>query len=247
MKPVNIYKATCLTNGKLYFGQTVQTVPQRWNAHLYDAFLNSDLYFHRALRKYGEAAFQIEKIAEAPDKEWGDYLERMFILVFDTTNREAGYNMTTGGEGGLHLPENKAKIGKASKAWWAIPENKARASASRKGLLVGERNPMFGKHPEGTPHTEETKKLLSEQKKAAFADPEYKARMSAANTGKHHTEEGKANISKGLQGNQYRKGIPHSPEVKARIKASMEAAWDRKRSSKVFHESQLTAGIEVTA
>ena len=88
---------------------------------------------------------------------------------------------------------------------------------------------MFGRHDLGTPHTEETKQYLREQKLAAYADPEYKARISAANVGKHHTEEGRANISKGLQGNQYRKGIPHDENTKARIAASMRASWERKR------------------
>jgi len=240
MKPVHIYKVTNTVNGKIYFGQTVQPVRRRWTRHLLDAAKGEkDLYLYRSINKHGVSSFRIDKIAEAPNKEWGDYLERMFILVFDSTNPEIGYNMTYGGEGGLPLPENKAKIGKASKAWWAVPENRARASASRKGLLAGERNPMFGKHPEGTPHTEETKKLLSNQKLTAYSDPEYKARMSAANTGKHHTEEGRANISKGLIGNQYRKGIPHSPEIKAKITASLKATWEKKRAVK--------AGVEVTA
>jgi hypothetical protein len=97
---------------------------------------------------------------------------------------------------------------------------------------------MFGKHPEGTPHTEETKRLLSEQKLAAFANPEYKTRMSKANTGKHHTAEGRANISKGLEGNQYRKGIPHDEATKARIAASMRASWDKKKSTSAFLDAQ---------
>lgn len=236
MKPVNIYKISNTVDGKIYIGQTVQKIRNRWNRHVLDAFKGSELYLSRAIAKHGKDAFTIDKIAEGVDEIWGNYLETLYILIYDSTNPEVGYNLTLGGEGGLHLPETKIKIGEASKKWWSDPNNKRKASESRKGLLVGERNPMFGKHPEGTPHTEETKQFLREQKLAAYSDPEYKAMMSEANTGKHHTEEGKANISKGLLGNQYRKGIPHDAETKARIAASLKATWERKRAEK---ESQL--------
>lgn len=229
MKSVNIYKITNTTNGKIYIGQTVQRVSQRWRSHKQAAENGKQLHLYFAMRKYGVDNFTLEHIATADNKEWGDYFERLYILIYNTLNPEFGYNMTTGGEGALHREENKIKIGVKSKEWWQDPENKKRASASRKGLLVGERNPMFGRHDLGTPHTEETKQHLREQKLAAYADPEYKARISAANVGKHHTEEGRANISKGLQGNQYRKGIPHDEDTKARIAASMRASWERKR------------------
>jgi group I intron endonuclease len=236
MKTVNIYKATCGVNGKIYIGQTVQKIRNRWNRHVLDATKGSQLPLSRAIMKHGKDSFTLEKISEGENESWGNYLETLYILIYDSTNPEIGYNLTHGGEGGLHLPETKVKIGEASKAWWSVPENKERASKSRKGLLVGERNPMFGR-TEGRPHTEETKKLLSETRIELFKDPEFKARMSEANKGKHHTETGRANISEGLKGNQYRKGIPHDEETKARIAASMRASWDRKNSSKTFQES----------
>ncbi len=245
MKTVNIYKITNTLNGKIYIGQTVQKIERRWSRHILDATKGSQLPFSRAIVKYGKDSFVVEKIAEGENDAWGSYLERLYILIYDSTNREIGYNLTHGGEGGLHLPETKVKIGVASREWWQNPENKKRASASRKGLLAGERNPMFGRHDLGKPHTEETKQHLSESRIELFKDPEFKARMSAANVGKHHTEEGRANISKGLLGNQYRKGIPHDEETKARIAASMRAAWDRKKSTHVFQQENV--GELVTA
>jgi group I intron endonuclease len=240
MHLVNIYKITNTANGKLYFGQTVQSVRQRWNAHVRYALSGKDMYLYRAMRKYGPEFFAIEKVDEAFGRKAGDLLESRYIAEFGTMNSEKGYNMTSGGQGGLHLPENKIKIGEKSKEWWSDPENKKRASESRKGLLVGERNPMFGKGSfTGLSHTEETKQKISEVRKDLFQDPEFKTRMSEANTGKHHTTEGKAHIAEALRGNQYRKGIPHDEETKARIAASMRLAWDRKKSHQAFLDAAV--------
>lgn len=234
MKAVNIYKITNLVNGKIYIGQTVQQVQRRWTRHLQDAEKHEhDLHLYRAIRKYGVENFKIEHIATAENKTWGDYFERLYILIYGTLDPNVGYNMTSGGEGSLHREENKLKIAEKSREWWTVPGNRERASASRKGLLIGARNPMFGRHDLGRPHTEETRRHLSKNKKEQYKDPEFKEMMSKANRGKRHTEEGKANISAALQGNQYRKGIPHDEETKARIAASMRASWERKRLQKL--------------
>lgn len=229
---VNIYKITNQIDGKIYIGQTVQKVWSRWNSHRNMAKRGKDLFFYRAIRKHGEENFIVEHIGAAENKTWADYLERVYIRIHNTTNQDFGYNMTYGGQGGLHIPENKIKIGEKSKEWWAVPENRKRASESRKGLLVGERNPMFGTHPEGKPHTEETIQLLSDKAKERYQDPEYKARMVEANTDKHHTEEGKANITAALQGNTYRLGTTQSEETKAKIAAGLKKAFAEGRRKK---------------
>lgn len=240
METVNIYKITDTTNGIIYIGQTVQMLRKRWKRHVYDAIVkNTPQAFHQAIRDHGESAFVVEKIDETSGKEQGDSLETFYISQFGATNPEIGYNRMLGGRAGRHIAENKLKISEKSREWWSDPENKKRASESRKGLLVGERNPMFGRRDLGKPHTDETKQHLSETRKELFQDPEFKTRMSEANTGKHHTTEGKAHIAEALRGNQYRKGIPHDEETKARIAASMRLAWDRKKSHQVFLDAAV--------
>lgn len=85
---------------------------------------------------------------------------------------------------------------------------------------------------EGGSPTEEVRQRQSETRKKLFEDPTFKARMSEANIGKHHTEEGCTNISKALQGNQYRKGILHSEEVKTGISESLKKAYAEGRHAK---------------
>ena len=231
---VSIYKVTNISNGIMYIGQTVQPLRRRWVRHLYDALVKSKPQpFYDAIREFGRDSFVIEKIDETIGQTAGDDLETHYIAKYDATNPAIGYNRMSGGRSGRHSPENKIKIGEKSREWWGSLENKQRASESRKGLLVGDRNPMFGRHDLGKPHTEETRQYLSDKRKEMFKDPEFKARMSEANTGKHHTEEGKAHIAQALKGNQYRKGIPHDPETKARIADSMRRAWDKKRVQKM--------------
>ena len=51
MENGKIYKYTNLINGKVYIGQTKQTLKQRDYKH--QTQLNDNTYFHRAMKKYG--------------------------------------------------------------------------------------------------------------------------------------------------------------------------------------------------
>ena len=66
-----IYCITCLVNGKMYIGQTVQLLDNRWRRHVLSTQRGSDHKFHRAIRKYGEENFIVEEVltVSAPTKE----------------------------------------------------------------------------------------------------------------------------------------------------------------------------------
>lgn len=117
-----IYCVTCLPTGKLYFGQTIRLIEERWNRHVNESFSGSRYKFHRAIRKYGEENFIIEEVltVSAPTEERLkaklDYIERRLIKRFDTFRN--GYNMTLGGEGQLgkvFSEESKRKMSEAAK------------------------------------------------------------------------------------------------------------------------------------
>ena len=59
-------------------------------------------------------------------------------------------------------------------------EHKKKMSEARKGKLVGEKNPMYGKH-----HSEETRKKLSEAKKGKQLSEETRKKMSESKKGKN--------------------------------------------------------------
>ncbi len=235
MKLFKIYKVTNTNNGKVYIGKTCQTVQQRWGRHLLDAKKGMDLRFYRAIRKYGPEAFSVEIICQVQTEELVDEIEKQWIADLRSSEPEFGYNGTLGGEGGIHTEEGRRKISASTKKRWEDPLYKQRLSEAHKGLYDGDKNPMFGKHEDhpcfGTTLSDEHKAKISETRKRRYEDPEFKKRMSEANKGKHHTEEGRKNISKGLIGNTYRRGIPHSDEVKKRISDSMKARHDEKYRS----------------
>lgn len=96
-----IYKITNKINGKVYIGQTVRSVEQRWKDHkaawhgnrhcqaLYDAF-----------DKYGIENFKIEEIEQCKETEL-NAKEQFWIQHYDSFN--SGYNITLGGDGNRKL------------------------------------------------------------------------------------------------------------------------------------------------
>lgn len=225
-----------MINGKKYVGQTRQTIKARWTAHRRASRqIDPKLVFSRAIKKHGYDSFKLEELASTDSEEHAHELERFWISYFQTTDRKLGYNLTFGGQGARQTEDVIARIGEASRKLWSDPEFKKKCLNSRKpGMTAGEKNGMFGVHGTdhhffGKKHTEETKDKISDTRKKLFSDPSFKQRMAEANTGKSHTAEGRANISKGLLGNQYRKGIPHSEEVKLRIRESLKRTFAAKK------------------
>lgn len=94
-----IYKITNLINGKIYIGQTIQTIKERWYRHISNAkSLSSqerNMVIKRAIRKYGKENFTIELIEECEDKNL-DEREIYYIKYYDSYIN--GYNSTLGGK-----------------------------------------------------------------------------------------------------------------------------------------------------
>lgn len=100
MKTGIIYKYTNKINGKSYIGQTIQSLNKRHNRHLYDS-KNDNLYFHKALQKYGVDNFELIIIEDNINIEELDDKEKYWIKYYDTFYlNDNGYNMTEGGQWG---------------------------------------------------------------------------------------------------------------------------------------------------
>ena len=89
-----IYKITNLINKKVYIGQTIRTVEQRFHRHINDA-LNGilDTHFARAIRKYGPENFSVEVIDTATTQEELTEKESYWIKYYNSVNE--GYNETS--------------------------------------------------------------------------------------------------------------------------------------------------------
>lgn len=90
-----VYVHTNLVNGKRYVGLTGRSVKERWLS-------NGDGYkgqtFYKAIKKYGWENFSHEILASGLSKDEACELERYYIEKYQTTKRECGYNISTGGE-----------------------------------------------------------------------------------------------------------------------------------------------------
>lgn len=118
-----IYKATNKTNGKVYIGQTCNTLEYRKNQHERDCKYHRNSYFHEALLKYGFDQFVWEVIDSSETQEGIDELEKKYITEYKATNKEFGYNLKLGGkEGGLYNEECRKRLGESTKKKWQNPE-----------------------------------------------------------------------------------------------------------------------------
>jgi hypothetical protein len=73
----SIYLCTNKINGKVYVGQTWNTIEHRFNQHIDDKRM---YYFHSALKKYGHINFIIECIVMCSNQKDADFLEELFII-----------------------------------------------------------------------------------------------------------------------------------------------------------------------
>ncbi len=105
-----IYKATCLITNKSYIGQTKKSLAERIREHNKD---KSNTVFHRAIRKYGKAAFTWKILAKGISLDELNTLEIKFINV-EKTLVPNGYNLHTGGRNHITLEITKEKIRKAN-------------------------------------------------------------------------------------------------------------------------------------
>lgn len=94
-----IYKATSATTGKVYIGQTTQTLQERINQHNSHAFGHQyNYHFHNAIRKYGAEDFTYEIIEDGiKSVEVLNKREKYWISYYNSYYD--GYNSTMGGDG----------------------------------------------------------------------------------------------------------------------------------------------------
>lgn len=181
-----IYKIVNLVNGKLYIGQTVKSLQQRWVRHLYLVRSGENRYLYDSIRYYGVENFLIEEIEKCDSKEVLNEREKFWIKYFKSNNKDFGYNMNDGGTGGAQSPEickiiaskkrgiplsdeTKQKISNAHKGKTHTKEHNENVSKANKGKklseenvqkiksrMIGKKSPMDGKN-----HSDETKQKLS--------------------------------------------------------------------------------------
>ena len=83
-------------SNKRYYGITSAGCKRRWqNGNGY----KTQQYFYRAIEKYGWNNFQHIVLFNNLTENEAKLLEQCYIALYDTTNKNKGYNITDGGEG----------------------------------------------------------------------------------------------------------------------------------------------------
>ncbi|ARM69057.1 hypothetical protein vBSauCG_140 [Staphylococcus phage vB_Sau_CG] len=161
-----VYKITNTFNGKMYIGMS-NNLKTRWSGkgRQYKPSKGSTTArpFYNAIQKYGWDSFKKEILFEGLSKEEAWELEILKIEEFQTTDKDKGYNIAPGGNGGkVYQVHPKGMLGKHH-----TNENNIRQSE-----FMRNNNPMkevvWGEtheHPKGMlgkKHTEEKKNQVSE-------------------------------------------------------------------------------------
>lgn len=110
-----IYMVKNNVNGKVYIGQTIETLPERrWQNHLSSirCGIHKNTHLSSSVSRYGEESFSFSIIDSAESQEELDKLECHYINVYKTLNRKFGYNKRLGGRTGRLSAESIEKMRK---------------------------------------------------------------------------------------------------------------------------------------
>lgn len=156
-----IYKITNKINCKVYIGQTIQTLRERWLEHC--SKHSNCPAIKNAIKKYGKENFTVEQIDVACDRDELDFKEEYWIEYYDCISPK-GYNLKGGGNHPSLSEETKQKIGNSNKGVKRSQEFRKRLSESMKSYY---RN--GGKHSmQGRKLTPEERKKLSDAHKGKY-------------------------------------------------------------------------------
>lgn len=136
-----IYIAVNKINGKSYVGQTINSLNKRRNKHNAAASSRCDnMYFHKALRKYGKDNFTwIILHDDITTIDFLNQLEIFYIGFYNTYNN--GYNLNAGGNNAIPTEESRRKMSKAHEGVSLSTHHRKQISIAN----TGRNNPMYGR------------------------------------------------------------------------------------------------------
>ena len=167
---IGIYKIENLINHKIYIGQSWK-IEDRIGKHK-RCSRKEHTYLYRAMRRYGIENFSFDTIFILRDgpftQGYLDKFEIFYIKMFNSSNRDKGYNIRGGGSRGKVAEETKEKLRKIGSGRPLPLET-----------IEKIRRANTGKH-----HTQETKNKMSRVQKGHIMTEETKIKISCSKKGK---------------------------------------------------------------
>jgi group I intron endonuclease len=213
-----IYKIINTINSKVYVGKTIKSLNYRFGRHLINANKKINRHLYDSINHYGKEAFKIELIEECAD-EILSKREIYWISKYKSNQKEFGYNMTDGGDGGKMQPESIERMRLKKTGRKTSDETKKKQSKSQIGKHVGDLN--VAKRPE-------VKEKISKTLKKKYKNGEIKSTLqeNIIKSGKklgfnrNHSDIAKEKMSKFRLGKTYEEiyGVNIAIELKEKQK-----------------------------
>jgi len=220
-----IYKITNTENGKCYIGKS-EDIAARLKYHIstLQGGYNRNKHMQSSFNQAAEGTFCIEILEELDENDDIDERERYYIELYQSYDREHGFNLTKGGDGGNSYVECMTEE-ERKKHWEKHIE-----------LRTGENNQIFGKHlyTDGV-----TQKYISDDEIAEYeANGWHKGACD-------YLKEKVSNAYKGEHNPFY--GKHHSKDTIEKIlKTKRErGVLERQSNSKVYHKDGKTKFVPI--
>ena len=185
-----IYVATNTLTGSQYVGLTRMGVAVRWAQHVAKS-RNPKTHFHRAIAKYGSAAFDVVEYASAICQDFLAGLERDVILQLAPAYNQTGGGEVTFGRKYDDIAKERIRVANIGRTWTA--EQKQRMSdlkcaqyAADPGLAKASADRL-----KAVRHLGEAQRIkrVAEAARERIWSKESKAKLSAACKGRKYGED----------------------------------------------------------